>query len=98
MSIERETQIAPVESLPTGQLSEVSPIERLPERVSAGLPDDVTDAELWSLVQTVRSRHQREDEAETCGFCAEAWPCQAEQLAMVADVASRMSRSLPRSA
>jgi len=53
-------------------------------------PANVTDVGLWNLVQSVRARHQRDDEAGGCAFCSQTWPCEAEQRAMVADVAARM--------
>ena len=52
-------------------------------------PANVTDVALWKLVRTVRERHQHDDETDTCSFCAEAWPCEAEQRAMLADAAAR---------
>jgi len=52
-------------------------------------PANVTDVALWKLVRTVRERHQHDDETDSCSFCAEAWPCEAEQRAMLADAAAR---------
>jgi hypothetical protein len=52
-------------------------------------PANVTDVGLWKLVRAVRDRHQRDDYAGTCRFCAESWPCEAEQRAALADSASR---------
>ena len=58
-------------------------------------PANVTDVALWKLVRTVRERHQHDEETDTCSFCTEAWPCEAEQRAMLADAAARRPLNAP---
>ncbi len=58
-------------------------------------PANVTDIALWKLARTVHERHQHDTETDTCGFCGESWPCEADQRAVLADAAARRPVSIP---
>lgn len=59
------------------------------------LPANVMDVALWKLARTVHERHQHDTETDTCGFCGESWPCEADQRAVLADEASRRPLGVP---
>ncbi len=58
-------------------------------------PPNVTDVALWKLALTVHERHQHDTETDTCGFCGESWPCEADQRAVLADAAARRPITVP---
>jgi hypothetical protein len=58
-------------------------------------PANVTDVALWKLARTVHERHQHDTDTDTCGFCGETWPCEAEQRAQLADAAARRPVDAP---
>lgn len=58
-------------------------------------PANVTDVALWKLVRTVRARHQHDKATGDCRFCGQAWPCEAEQRAALADAAARRPITAP---
>jgi hypothetical protein len=58
-------------------------------------PPNVTDVALWKLALTVHERHKHDTETDTCGFCGETWPCEADQRAALADAAARRPITVP---